>query len=192
MKMIPRSDLGSVWNVTVIKLYSWTEPESVSIAVGFVCFFLFFPFHCLQFVVVIVRGWTAASGCNCSMCSAMWLDRGRRRMLLSYPPPCTVTSFKRQVEDGRRRGEETERHLEEVRRGRERQTAILVSLCSSCLLSFCVFDLQRLGQTESCELIWGSTTSEVFWRKVSFSQEAVMTEKACLLISKRRRPTEEE
>lgn len=134
MKMIPRSDLGSVWNVTVIKLYSWTEPESVSIAVGFVCFFLFFPFHCLQFVVVIVRRWTAASGCNCSMCSAMWLDRGRRRMLLSYPPPCTVTSFKRQVEDGRR-GEETERHLEEV--GRERETERSKPFWFLCLPHVC-------------------------------------------------------
>lgn len=44
-------------------------------------------------------------------------------------------------------------------------------MCSSCLLSFCVFDLSRLGQTESHELIWGSTTSEVFWRKVSFHRK---------------------
>lgn len=49
------------------------------------CCWVFFFF--LQFVVVIVSWWSAASGCNCSMCSAMWLDRGRRRMLLSYPPP---------------------------------------------------------------------------------------------------------
>lgn len=84
-------------------------------------FWFFFSFHFLQFVVVIVSRRAAASGCNCCMCSAMWLDRGRRRMLLSYPPPCTVTSCKIQVKDGRRRGEETERHLEEVDRVRDRK-----------------------------------------------------------------------
>lgn len=34
--------------------------------------------------------------------------------------------------------------------------------------------------------------SEVFWRKVSFSQEAGVIEEACLFIFKRRRHTEEE